>query len=86
MMKKFKDLLFTMNYPSKTKWLDEVSNVINEPDMVMVAVRECVDDCTINGLLGGIGLTVGIAGVTVGVINLVKAIREGKTKKSEEEA
>lgn len=82
-MKKFKDLLFTMNYPSKTKWLDEVSNAMDEPDLVMVAVRECVDDCTINGLLGGIGLTVGIAGVTVGVINLIKTIREGRETKKE---
>lgn len=86
-IKKLSDAMFKSEYPVKKKWLDTMDDVlINQdanPDLIMVCMRECIDECIARGLVVSLVIGTAAAFTTWRICKLVK--EEKREKKPKEE-
>lgn len=88
-MSKLGDAVFKWNYPAKTKWLNEMNDILvnqdaNE-DLIMILTRECVDANRFAGLAAGLILGVTTAATVLRIYNLCTKKKKKKNETKEEE-
>lgn len=85
-MSKIGDAIYKLNYPAKDRWLDEFDKSIqtDEPDIIMITARECIDSNRISGFIDGTIFMLGVYFIGSGIARVVKKIKAKKKETKEE--